>query len=291
MEDLLTCTECNAELPAPIDGASLCPRCGLENLSRTGEHEAITARDLPLERPSHAGEDAARIAMSEDSVLDLLRRHFGVFGTVSVAPNIPEKKEDAARRAHLVHLPEPERILALYDSSALGTGEHGFIITTRRLCWKNKSGGAKQVGWREIDPDRLMIDGMRLCVDDDALAIFDEDVIESCLDAFHILALSARPQVSSSMPVARDFGDFAKSEESSPSAWFVRAAEPLSLLAAKGTPPPPHSASYLGYAMKTDKQASPACMCWHCHTPLHATTPQCGYCGAVPKKSGWRKAG
>jgi hypothetical protein len=289
MEDRLTCSECNAELPNLIDGSTLCPRCGLEHLSRTGEHAAITVRDLPLERPSHAGEDAARIAMTEEAVLDLLRRHFGVFGSVFVAPNIPEKQEDAARQAHVVHLPVPERILALYDSSALGTGEHGFVLTTRRLAWKNRAGTANHILWRDIDPDRLMIDGTRLCVDDDAVAIGDEEVIESCLDAFHILALSARPQVSSHMAVAP-----AVTEESSPSAWFVRAAEPLSLTAARAdgfTPPPPHSASYLGYA-NTNKveNKGPVCMCWHCHTPLHATTPQCGYCGAAPKKSGWRKA-
>lgn len=303
MEHPLTCEECGAYLPAIIDGAATCPHCGTEHLARTGEHrtmanepsfnEPTTEKNLPLDRPSHAGEDAARIPMTEEAVLDLLRRQFGSLGSVFFAPNIPEKKESSARRAHIVHLPDPEKILALYDGSMFGNADGGFIITARRLCWKNKNDTACTILWRDIDPDRLFLDGRRLYIDDDALTIPDDDVIESCMDAFHVLALSARPMASGHMPVSAP--SVPRIEESSPSAWFLRAAEPLSVRAqtssgAVGTPPPPHTASYLGYASKAEK-ATPACMCWHCHTPLHASTPQCGYCGAAPKKNGWRKAG
>lgn len=295
MEDLLTCDECGATLPTMVDGSVQCAHCGTEHLSRTGEilavNEPTTERNLPLDRPSHAGEDAARIPMTEEAVLDLLHRHFGALGSVFFAPQIPEKKEASARRAHIVHLPDPERILALYDGSMFGNAEGGFIITMRRLCWKNRNDTACTIMWRDIDPDRLFLDGRRLSIDDDAITIPDDDVIESCMDAFHVLALSARPAASGHMPIsgaALPLGLNAlspaipKIEESTPSAWFARAATP-------GTPPPPHTASYLGYASKAEK-ASPACMCWHCHTPLHASTPQCGYCGAAPKKTGWRKA-
>lgn len=297
MEDKLTCEECGEALPAVVGGAAQCFRCGTEYLARTGEHFAVsdeptTEKNLPLDRPSHAGEDAARIAMTEEAILDLLRRHFASLGSVFFAPQIPEKKEDSARRAHIVHLPDPERILALYDGSMFGNQEGGFVITARRLYWKNKNETACSIMWRDIDPDRLFLDGLKLYIDDDCLSIPDEDVIESCMDAFHVLALSARPQSSTVMPVAASSAP--EIIESSPSAWFLRCAEPsLSVRAnsssTAGTPPPPHTASYLGYASKAEK-ASPACMCWHCHTPLHSSTPQCGYCGAAPKKTGWRKA-
>jgi hypothetical protein len=280
----LTCEECGAYLPTLVDGAAQCPHCGTEHLARTGEsfafNEPTTERTLPLDRPSHAGEDAARIPMTEEAVLDLVRRHFGALGSVYFAPSIPEKKELSARRAHIVHLPDPERILALYDGSMFGNADGGFIITTKRLCWKNKNDTACTILWRDIDPDRLFLDGRRLFIDDDALTIPDDDLIESCMDAFHILALSARPVASGHMPISAP--SLPEPAESTPSAWFARAMTP-------GTPPPPHTASYLGYASKAEK-ASPACMCWHCHTPLHASTPQCGYCGAAPKKNGWRKA-
>lgn len=309
MEDLLTCDECGASLPALVDGSTQCPRCGTEHLARTGEIlaaiEPTTERNLPLDRPSHAGEDAARIPMTEEAIMDLLHRYFGSLGSVLFAPHIPEKKESSARRAHIVHLPDPERVLALYDGSMFGNTDGGFIITARRLCWRNKNDTACTILWRDIDPDRLFLDGRRLYIDDDALVIPDEDVIESCMDAFHVLALSARPVSSGHMPVAAVSAAAPKLETASarppeygsgPSAWFLDAAEPLSVrvqtasgAATLGTPPPPHTASYLGYASKAEK-APPACKCWHCYTPLHASTPQCGYCGAVPKKAGWRKA-
>jgi len=298
MEAKPTCEDCGTTLPAFVDGGAQCSQCGVENLASTGEFAAITERNLPVDRPSHAGEDAARIAMSEKAIVELLRRQLGVLGTVFVAPDVPARKEAAARRAHVMHLPAPEKILALYDST-MGSGEEGFVVTTRRLCWKNVGAPACSIQWRDIDPDRLFVDGRRLFVDDEALTISDDDVLDAAMDSFHVLALSARPQVSGHMPTATT------TEENQPSAWFVRGTtEPASrrpLLAAsvaasataragQATPAPPHTTSYLGYATRVETK-QPACMCWHCHTPLHATTPQCGYCGAVPKKkAGWLRA-
>ncbi|MBX3233283.1 MAG: hypothetical protein KIT84_33345 [Labilithrix sp.] len=280
-DQITACEECGVVLPPFVDGSTSCPTCGLEHLASTGEFAALTERTLPVDRPSHAGEDAARIAMTEKAIVELLRRQLGVLGTVFVAPDVPARKEAAARRAHVVHLPSPEKLLALYDATMLGSGEEGFIVTTRRLCWKNVGAPACSIQWRDIDPDRLFIDGRRLFVDDEAITIDDEDVLDASMDAFHVLALSARPQASGHMPVAS-----VVPAESSPttSAWFARAAAPA------GTPPPPHSTSYLGYASRVETK-TPACKCWHCHTPLHETTPQCGYCGAIPKKkTGWLKA-
>lgn len=292
--DKLAC-DCGTALPPFVDGSASCPQCGCEHLARTGEFAAITEKNLPVDRPSHAGEDAARIAMSEKAITELLHRQLGVLGTVFVSPDIPARKEAAARRAHVMHLPAPEKVLALYDST-MGSGEEGFVVTTRRLCWKNVGAPACSIQWRDIDPDRLFVDGRRLFVDDEAITIADDDVLDAAMDVFHVLALSARPQVSGSMEVAVAI-------EAQPSAWFVRgtteAPSRRPLLAASvaveataraGTPAPPHSASYLGYASRVETK-NPACMCWHCHTPLHETTPQCGYCGAVPKKkSGWLRA-
>lgn len=280
----LTC-DCGTALPPFVDGSSSCHQCGAEHLARTGEFAAITEKNLPVDRPSHAGEDAARIAMSEKAITELLHRQLGVLGTVFVTPDIPARKEAAVRRAHVMHLPTPEKILALYDAT-MRSGEEGFVVTTRRLCWKNVGAPACSIQWRDIDPDRLFVDGRRLFVDDEAITIADDDVLDAAMDVFHVLALSARPQVSGSMPVA------AEVIEAQPSAWFVRGTvAPASRRPdAQATPAPAHTASYLGYATRVETK-QPACMCWHCHTPLHETTPQCGYCGAAPKKkTGWLRA-
>ena len=288
-DELPICEDCGAEMPESIDGAAMCPRCGIEHLSETGEFAAITERSLPSS--SHAGEDAARIVMSEEAILGLLGRHFGALGAAFVAPSIPARKEEAARRAHIVHLPPTEPILALYDSTMLGSGDEGFVVTARRLCWKNLNGPAYSILWRDLDPERLFVDGGRLSVEDDIIRVVDEDVLEACADAFHVLALSAKPQQSGHMPVALENA----STGETPSAWFLRAADPISrrpplttsiAVEAKLTPTP--STSYLGYSDKA--VSTPAHTCWHCYTPLHATTAQCGYCGAAPKKHGWRKA-
>ena len=52
------------------------------------------------------------------------------------------------------------------------------------------------------------------------------------------------------------------------------------------TPPPPHTTSYFAYASHAQAHA-PDCTCWHCDTPLYATAPQCSFCGAEPKPTGW----
>ena len=293
-DDLQICDECGAKLPESFDGAATCPRCGIEHLSQTGEFGAITERTLPSDRSSHAGEDAARIVMSEEAILELLRRHFGALGAAFVASNVPSRKEEAARRAHIVHPPPNEPILALYDSTMLGSGDEGFIVTARRLCWKNLNGPAYSILWRDLDPERLFVEGGRLAVEDDVIRVADEDVLEACADAFHVLALSAKPQQSGHMPVALENA----SSGETPSAWFLRAADPISRrpplttsIAVEANLTPTPSTSYLGYSDKAVASRSPAHSCWHCYTPLHATTPQCGYCGAAPKKHGWRKAG
>jgi hypothetical protein len=56
------------------------------------------------------------------------------------------------------------------------------------------------------------------------------------------------------------------------------------------SPPPPSTTSFANYASHAEANG-PDHACWHCRTPLYATTPQCAYCGALPKKrKGWLRA-
>jgi hypothetical protein len=279
----LACGECGAGLPPPdASGTSSCVYCGTEHRERSSEvfAAAIPVRPqssgmLVSDRPSwHDGEDAASIPMTEDAVLHLVRQHFGDAQSVFVCPHVPPKKEQAARRAHVVHLPARERILALYDATWLGSGDEGFVVTAKRLCWKNARQGACSILWQDVDPDRLWVESGRVIIGDDAVLVSEDAVLDACANAFHVLALSghlwglpAAPKASGHVPRFTPI--------------------PSKTLA---TPPPAHTTSYHHYASHAELSAPDRC-CWHCRTPLHKTTPQCSYCGAFPKKKGWLRAG
>lgn len=137
--------------------------------------------------------DAARIPMTEDAILALLRQHFGADDSLYLAPTIPPKREAGARRAHGAHLAPDERILALYDDSVFGSGESGFVVTATRLCWKNINGDARSIEWRYLDPESVIPAGFELSVSDSIIVISGaRDVIGAAADAFYMLAVSAR---------------------------------------------------------------------------------------------------
>lgn len=313
--NVLACGQCGAGLPPPdIFGRSACVYCGAEH--RSGRSNEILHAAL-ADRPSwHDCVDATRIPLTDEAVLDLLRQHFVHADAAFVCPHVPPKKEFAVRRLHVMHLPAHERVLALYDAIG-GTGHDGFVVTARRVCWKNPGEPAASIDWHELDPDHLAIEGRRLSVsNDEAIVIDDEDVRASAFDAFHVLALSgvphpihservlARyPERTSSVTVGRAAPDSAAPSSRSALARVPsRAAEPpprrggdpestrVRTGKTEATPPPPHTTSYFTYATHAQMQR-PDCSCWRCRTPLYETTPQCAFCGAVPAKTGWLRTG
>lgn len=137
--------------------------------------------------------DAARIQMTEEAILALLRQHFGVDDSLYLAPTIPPKRELGARLAHAAHLPANERILALYDDTVFGSGQDGFVVTAKRLCWKNIKGEARTIEWRFLDPESVVPNGFELSLADSVIVISGErNVIGAAADAFYMLAVSAR---------------------------------------------------------------------------------------------------
>jgi hypothetical protein len=288
MMNALACGQCGAGLPPPNSaGRSSCVYCGAEHTSDRSSEILAVALAERVNRESGTcpaygtleAEDAARIPMTEDAVLTLLREHFASSadcGRVFVCPHIPPKKEQSARQAHAVHLPDRERILALYDATWFGSGDEGFIVTSRRLCWKNANESPCSIEWRDLDPDQLDADERRLFIGDDRIAIADEEILDACANAFHVLALSGlppRPAASGRVMVT-------------PASHMAPRSTPT-----MATPPPPHTTSFASYASHAEAQA-PDYACWHCRTPLYETTPQCAYCGVVPtKKKGWLRAG
>src|SRR5262245_4439852 len=100
-----------------------------------------------------------RSSRDAEEILALCDRTIGESIAVHVRPSIPAEKERNARAVHRGHLPESEPILVLCDSTLLGGGDDGFLISTERLCWKNLWEHPRQIPWSEIDPARVERDG------------------------------------------------------------------------------------------------------------------------------------
>jgi len=242
---------------------------------------------------SSPGEDAAHIAMTDDAVLAFLREHFTGAESTSLAPAIPGKQELGAREAHAEHLPSDERVLMLHDVSIFGSGDEGFLVTARRLCWKNAGEPARTLAWADLDPDEMYADKLRLVLPDGALEIIgDLQVIESCESAFYVLALSARAASTRVVPAAGS--GIVRSHEHPP---VLRPSTRPTLRRspshhpAEATPPPPHAVTYDSYVTHAASQHGPAFACWCCCTPLYWNTPQCSHCSAFPTPQGWHRSG
>jgi hypothetical protein len=264
----LACQKCGAGLPAPDQhGNAQCVYCGMAHRDHSRAQLA---------------EDAARIPLTDDSVLALLKQHFAGADSMYLRPTIPTKKEINARNVHAAHLPTSEYILALYDDTVFGSAEDGFVITSRRVCWKNISARPHMIEWANVDPDRLWCEDRKLYIGAGAIEVSgDPSVIDACADAFHVLAFSARPSMQHAHAESGIAPVSTRSlSEPPPSTDF----KPTPMVA---TPPPMHHVSYQAYAVHSAMQPAPSFACWHCKTPLHWNTPQCAYCGAWPSAEGW----
>jgi len=252
---------------------------------------------MPLH--SSSGEDAARIAMTDDAVLAFLREHFTGAESTSLCPSIPGKKELGARDAHALHLPNDERVIMLYDDTIFGSGDEGFLVTARRLCWKNAGERPHMVEWARLDPDRMYADKLRLVLGTGAIEISgDVSVIESCESAFYVLAISARAPTAARSGIVRSSTEVMPQRPSkrptlrpSHTPTLESAIAPSTKHAANATPPPPHAVTYDSYVTHAASQPGPAFACWCCSTPLYWNTPQCARCHALPTPQGWRRTG
>lgn len=292
----LACGRCGAGLAQPdASGGTSCVDCGAEHRADRSSGVRATTR---VERESWRDcEDAARIRLTDDGVHDFVRQHFADVGSVLVCPYIPPADEQAARHAHVDHLAPHERILALYETGSFG-GHEGFVLTARRVCWKNPGEPARAIEWRDLEPERLYVDAHRLVLGDEVIVLADPDVQDACADAFHVLALSglppppavARPEAEP-LPRAPSAAERAAVELGSDHLELTDDDDDESVAARRDTtPPPPHTTSYFAYASHAQSQA-PDCSCWRCHTPLYATTPECAFCGATPTRAGWLRTG
>jgi len=243
--------------------------------------------------------DAARIPMTDEAVVALLRRHFTGVDSMYLCPNIPGKKEIVARGVHARHLPSGERVLALFDDTLFGDGDEGFLLTSQRLCWKNPGTTSRpqMIEWRHLDPDAMYADRTKLVLGAGAIELSgDEAAVEELEAAFHVLAFSARaPAPQGASQIARKISDrptFRPSHAPPPleSEVVPRSDRKPPIANVKETAPPPHAVTYASYVTHASSQRGPKFECWHCHTPLHWSTPQCARCDALPSPQGWLRS-
>jgi hypothetical protein len=82
----------------------------------------------------------------------LARRHVGEIEQMYYHPAIPSPKLLLAREVHAGHLGAEEMVAVLYDDTVFGSARDGFLITPRRLCWKNLLSTPESAEWEEIAP-------------------------------------------------------------------------------------------------------------------------------------------
>lgn len=89
----------------------------------------------------------------------LSRRHVGELEQVYYHPAIPHLKLRNARAVHAAHLAADEPVAVLYDDTVFGSAKDGFLVTPRRLCWKNVVSEAMSIEWRLIAPEAVSAGG------------------------------------------------------------------------------------------------------------------------------------
>jgi hypothetical protein len=106
-----------------------------------------------------APETPAGVILATSRLTALARRHLGEVEDLYYHPAIPSAKLRKATAAHAAHLAPDEVVAVLYDDTIFGSAEEGFFLTSRRLCWKNLTGGVESAAWTAIEPDSISPSG------------------------------------------------------------------------------------------------------------------------------------
>ncbi len=90
------------------------------------------------------------------------RRLVGELEDVYYHPAIPPRMLENALAIHAGHLEAGEPVAILYDDTVFGGAKEGFLITPRRLCWKNTASDPEAIEWQHIPPETLEVEGSRV---------------------------------------------------------------------------------------------------------------------------------
>lgn len=171
------CHACGSLLAPPDGHPWLCKYCG-----------------APQETPEL---EDGYILLNDTSIVSFLRPLLTGADSAFVHPSIPEKKLANARKVHAANIPPQETILALYDGTAFGSATDGFVITSRRIAWKNQLEDPRFLDWSHVDEDEVYSDDTTIVIGRaklDTLYSEDDDALFTWIDAIQTLARSAKPQ-------------------------------------------------------------------------------------------------
>lgn len=95
-------------------------------------------------------------------MIERARQALGEVRGLFYHPGIPEQLQQAVRRVHAESLPADEPILLLYDDTVFGSGEDGFVLTPRRVCWKRLTEEPASLLWSCVGPGDVTCEGSRV---------------------------------------------------------------------------------------------------------------------------------
>jgi hypothetical protein len=201
------CENCGARVPPPPATQKMvtCAYCGNPGhnpfydpalaaaAAPQANPVAATAAALPPTPAAATPAGAARSRTPED-ILRLAHGHLQLFDALFYAPHIPPKKEQGARAAYGALIPADEPILVLFDSTVFGGADDGFVVTPRRLGWKNIALDPKVVPWEVFDARSVRATAEDLQVMGDMIQIDAESALQPRLMQFlHAMGGVAAP--------------------------------------------------------------------------------------------------
>lgn len=146
------CPFCGA--PAPAPPATVCRYCRY-----SWAPFGVTSSVAPVApaAPPPVAPCTTFNGLTFEETLAAARRHLEPLDTLDIrfSPEILPSKERNARQIHGGHLPPEEPLVVLHDSTLLGSGEDGFVLTARRFCWKNSFFNPQAIPWRSLDVQTL----------------------------------------------------------------------------------------------------------------------------------------
>ncbi len=129
---------------------------------------AMSAQSLPAPR-----EKAAKF--SDEAILQGLQRAVGFVNKLYYWPDIPKDKEQNAREVYGGEIHPAEKVLALYDTTWLGGGDEGWILTARRV-YSNSSWGVAWVDLENIVGEGVAVMRDHVSVQMKAAMVFPEEL-------------------------------------------------------------------------------------------------------------------
>jgi len=205
---------------------------------------------------------AKPLALTDAHALSHLRPLIGDLEGVYCDPSIPIKKLNNAKRTHAAHLPFDETVLVYYDGASLGVSGSTFLLTTRRVCWRDRVGIARSLEWSAVDADEMVrADGRELVIGDARLTIHyrrEDQAMPRWVQAVQLLARSAsRVPVPAPQPRRSALPKVKTVVEAE--VWDDADTEPLAAASGARLVTPPSEASSIEQLSRAPFEAGVAC--------------------------------